>query len=945
MNSHKYTITDKYQAEILRHFFDTIVESHDDIKIYAIDKQYRYVLFNANFENYLKQTFDITIKVGDSVSEIFKNYRDLKKEIATLNKALSGVEFNQIGNYNYKENKYYYKDIYKPVKDSEGNILGAVVYYTDITPRKKNEQVLQVLLNISEAGYAYDNLSDYIKYIRDELNKIIDTKNFFVALYNENTKKYTFPYFVDEYDKIDNITPLDLSKSTTDYVRRTGKPLFLNFKIMRNLLERKEIEIIGTPSPFWIGIPLRTEKGIIGVMVAQNYHKESDMPTRKFEIMEFVSDHIARAVERNRDQYRMNKITIELQYAQSLAKLGHCEINFINDSVIFSDEAKKILGFPKEQELYNISDLSKLILGNSKEILIKLLSKKNTPEIQELDVKILNSKTKKIVYLNLKSKVEFSQDHTEKRIRIMMQDITKQEKQKNELKLAKEKAEQADKLKSAFLANMSHEIRTPMNAILGFSKLLTNNDLDTSTREKYANYINSSGQNLMQLINDIIDVAKIEAGQLKIQKGFCNINDLLNELLEAFNQQKIILKKENIELILKKDNNNEFNLFTDAVRFRQIITNLVGNALKFTEKGKIIFGYKIKYDKEVTFFVKDTGPGIPKDKEDIIFSRFGQIIDSEIVHPGGTGLGLSITKNLVTLLGGEISLVSRKKKGAHFIFSLPFKTVPAQEPIDEPEDQPETLSETRKYNILLVEDNEANRVLVNDIIKLNAKNITLDFAETGKIAKIKALKNNYDLIFMDIKLPDIDGYQVTKYIRKHEKNGTRVPIVALSAHAMKELKDIAYKAGMDYFLSKPFVFEEFMFVIRKYTNKQSNKVKSKYKKMVNKKYSIIDLSFFIPLYQNNPEKMKIIVEQYKISIDELIEKSQKYVDSDDSGKLKVTAHTLKSSFKYLGMNQASDIAKLMEEQNNNIPEAKKYLDEVKTRWQAALTEINDFLEN
>ncbi len=945
MNNKHISITDKLEDNALKHYLAILVEMPGNIQLYAIDKNFKYILFNNAYKKYLIETFDITINIGDSVLDVFKDYEDINKEKKLLEKSLSGAEFSQIGNYSLDNKIFYYKDIYKPVKNFKNEVIGVVVYYTDITPRKKNERILNVLLNISESGSSYDNLSDYLEFIRNQLGKIIDTTNFFVALYDKATKKYTFPYFIDEYDNIDTFSSYDLSQSATDFVRRKGKPFFMNSKITKKLVKKGGFKIIGTPSPFWIGIPLKTESGTIGVMVTQNYHVKTDMPTKNFEIMEFVSDHVARAVELNKAQYSMKKVTRELQYAQSIAKLGRCEIDKNTNEVILSNEAKRIFGFSLKQEHFDIKDIGEIIIDNSKEVLLKLL-KPEKEGINEFAFKIFNKKIQKIVYINIMSKIEYFTKDVNGKIRAMIQDITKQEEDKRELELAKEKAEQSDKLKSAFLANMSHEIRTPMNAILGFSKLLTQEHLPKETREKYADYINRGGQNLMQLINDIIDVAKIEAGQLTIQKEYCDINIILDEILESFNQQKVIMQKEHISLILNKETENELILFTDPVRFRQIIINLVGNALKFTNEGSINFGYKTHKNKDINFYVKDTGPGIPEDKENIIFSRFGQIIDSEIVHPGGTGLGLSITQNLVNLLGGRINLLRNEEEGAHFTFNLPFDTTKYKtRKTNKKENINYTLKKDVTYNILLVEDNGVNRTLVKDIISANTNNIILDYAETGLIAKQKAIKNKYDLIFMDIKLPDIDGYEVTKYIRENEEGDTQTPIIALSAHAMKEFKEKAYKSGMNHFLSKPFIFDDFLQVIKKYTNKQVSKTTKKNIKMTNKEYSVIDLSILTSLYANNPERLKTIIGLYKTTIDDLLAKTNNFIQNSESEKLKVSAHSLKSSLGYLGIEKLAIKAKEIEHNNTDLDFATKAIKEINTKWEQAIIELNDFLSN
>jgi two-component system, sensor histidine kinase len=245
------------------------------------------------------------------------------------------------------------------------------------------------------------------------------------------------------------------------------------------------------------------------------------------------------------------------------------------------------------------------------------------------------------------------------------------ESQNIELEQAITRAEQADKLKSIFLSNMSHEIRTPLNAIIGFSDLLLNKDVSETDRNDYISYINTGSKVLLQLINDIIDFAKIESGQLKINKTETPVGFVLGELYSIFSKEIKIKGKTNVELKLAKTNNNLI-IITDQLRLRQILINLISNAIKFTEKGTIEFGFgdNPKDNKTLLFYVKDTGRGINQDKLDLIFERYRQLKQSDIVS-GGSGLGLSIAKNLVELLGGTIWAESEINIGSTFYFTLP----------------------------------------------------------------------------------------------------------------------------------------------------------------------------------------------------------------------------------------------------------------------------------
>jgi PAS domain S-box-containing protein len=250
-------------------------------------------------------------------------------------------------------------------------------------------------------------------------------------------------------------------------------------------------------------------------------------------------------------------------------------------------------------------------------------------------------------------------------------DITERLETEREMIEARQKAEESDRLKSAFLANMSHEIRTPMNSILGFSDLLINGEGYPGKNKEYLKMIHTNGNHLLALINDVIDISRIEANQLKIIKKETKINVLIDELFIEFNNRRIQEKSDFILEVEKGSKNPDFEVITDGIRLKQILINLIGNAFKFTEKGFVQFGYKIREDGMLQFFVKDSGIGIPKDKQDIVFSVFQRLDDSYTKNYSGAGLGLSIAKSLVEKLGGHIWLMSDIDQGSRFYFTIP----------------------------------------------------------------------------------------------------------------------------------------------------------------------------------------------------------------------------------------------------------------------------------
>jgi len=377
----------------------------------------------------------------------------------------------------------------------------------------------------------------------------------------------------------------------------------------------------------------------------------------------------------------------------------------------------------------------------------------------------------------------------------VQEDVTEKKKLHDELVKAKEKAEESDRLKSAFLANISHEIRTPMNGILGFMDLLREPELEEGTKNRYIDIINTSGERLMTTINDIIEISKLEAGQLRIQISNVNAAAVMDYLFGFFKHQAdekgIQLKMNNrlsgMDAIIK----------TDRQKLEGVLVNLIRNAIKFTRKGFVEFGNRLE-DGQLLFYVRDSGMGIPTDRLEAIFDRFVQA-DLKLTRPyEGSGLGLSIAKGYTELLGGKIEVESEDGKGSTFYFSIPFhpakssvrKTVAASLSKGKPGGQ---------KLILIAEDDKISNILLEEIFAKG--DFTLLHTDKGEDA-VKACKehSDIDLIIMDLRMPGMNGIEATRQIRKFNK---KIPILAQTAYAMPGDKESALKAGCNDYISKP----------------------------------------------------------------------------------------------------------------------------------------------
>lgn len=551
---------------------------------------------------------------------------------------------------------------------------------------------------------------------------------------------------------------------------------------------------------------------------AFDYFTKNEISAEKLEKILTNASAFLRLLEKQEASEReLKRITQNLEEAQRLAQIGSWEYDLNEKRGFWSEQTRKIFGLMPHDKIPELSQIHTLALADDQEIVKQAFDEVLT-KMKPVEVEFKSRVFGLTKWLFMRIKPQMNWPGSIAKLLGTVHDISRQKQAEHDLLKAKQIAEEAAVGKSDFLSNMSHEIRTPMNAILGLAEvLLKENGLSEKVTENLK-LIHYSADNLLVILNEILDYSKIEAGKISLEAIDFNLAHVVKRLVQTMNFKA---ESKHIDLKFEVDDKIPENLIGDPYRLNQILVNLAGNAIKFTSMGEVVITAQLQNKTEenatIRLAVKDSGIGIPQEKLNSIFDNFTQASENTARQYGGTGLGLPITKRLIELQGGEIKVESTVGQGSTFYFDLEFKI--GQSSADKAEEKTTENEEQQLVGltILVAEDNAVNQMLIKQIF--SGWGITTDIASDGQEAVDKATSKLYDLILMDLQMPELSGYEATDKIRNYaDADKKEVPIIALTADVLEETRKKVLQAGFNDFVSKPFKSDVLFNTIKKYTS-------------------------------------------------------------------------------------------------------------------------------
>ncbi|MGV3538820.1 MAG: PAS domain S-box protein [Rufibacter sp.] len=928
----------------------------------------------------------------------------------------------------------------------DGKPIATRAILHDITDRIKAERLQKVYYSIANLAISSKDLPSLYSAIHRELSKIIETHNFYISLYDEEKNDINFVYYVDQLSDVSPSRPF--SKGMTEYVIKTGKPLYATKDDFMTLVAEGKIEVNGVVPEVMLSSPLSIGERIIGVIAVRDYKNPEAYVNTDIEILHFISNQVALAIERKRNeehitlqnarlkaifesgnhlmwsvnrQYRLTSFNqnfvneilswsgrqpamamklkevvdtflssdyyelVKEKYQQAFAgqpqqfeielkkpdgvnewrevllnpiyledgsfedvsaialditekKISQLALavneekfrqifesfqdmyyktDIEGDFQLLSPSVYDLLGYTQGEAMQlNASDLY-VYSGDRERLLSSLFQQKSVRNFETT----LRTKQQEEIEVLINSRLITNADGEPQAIEGVCRDITQLKNTQRELIRAKELAESSLQAKTQFLANMSHELRTPMNGIIGMIDLL-HHSANTEEQKDYIDTLRKSSDALLDILNDILDLSKIQAGKLQVNESGIDLHYSLEKIHSLFanraNQKDLVFTYDISE-------DTPRYIITDETRLLQILSNLTSNAIKFTNEGKVsvnVQRLQSEGDQHlIQFRVKDSGIGISEEDIQLLFTNFTQLDNSSSKSFGGTGLGLAISKQLSELLGGQIGVESQVGEGSTFWFTITCREAENVSQINEMLLSSKELEAIGQFNpapaLLLVDDNQINQKVA--IKLLERMGCYPDVASNGFEAIDKAVNNSYDVIFMDIQMPEMDGVTATKELKKR-LGASCPPIVAMTAYSMKDDAENFIKEGLDDYISKPVkITDLYDRLLKWYGHTDEVKSVTQHIQAASPEPGTPETESFLEM--DIVEQLRSIggddfALQLYIDFEEetipLLEEAKKEVASQHYGSILSTLHQIKGTSSTLGLHKVSALAKNLE---------------------------------